>query len=405
MKIRPLAVMTTLALHASLPPESHAANFGQDLEFLRQHTEIVLLSDSRGQAQVAVAPKWQGRVMTSSAGGPDGTSFGWVNRELIASGVTQPHINVFGGEDRFWLGPEGGQFSIFFAKGVAFDLEHWFTPAALDTEPFEVVSRASDRVVCRRRIQLTNYSGTAFDLEVTREVRLVNPAEALSALGVKLPSGVSAVGFESVNSIKNLGEQPWSKDGGLLSIWILGMFNASPETTVVIPVQRGPVALRGPLVNDNYFGEVPADRLVARDGVVFFRADANYRSKIGVSPRRAKPVLGSYDAAGHALTLVQYTLPQGARDYVNSSWEIQKEPFGGDPVNSYNDGAPKPGAKQLGRFYELESSSPALALKPGESARHVHQTLHLQGSDKQLNAVARSGLGVKLDEIKKAFRP
>jgi hypothetical protein len=32
-----------------------------------------------------------------------------------------PHINVFGGEDRFWLGPEGGQFSIFFAKdGVVY---------------------------------------------------------------------------------------------------------------------------------------------------------------------------------------------------------------------------------------------------------------------------------------------
>ena len=28
------------------------------------------------------------------------------------------HVNVFGGEDRFWLGPEGGQYSIFFVKGT-----------------------------------------------------------------------------------------------------------------------------------------------------------------------------------------------------------------------------------------------------------------------------------------------
>ena len=109
MKLKPLAFMTTLALNASLHYESNAATFGQDLDFLRQHAEVVLLSDHTGQAQVAVVPKWQGRVMTSTAGGSGGASFGWVNRELIASGVTQPHINVYGGEDRFWLGPEGGQ--------------------------------------------------------------------------------------------------------------------------------------------------------------------------------------------------------------------------------------------------------------------------------------------------------
>jgi len=50
-------------------------------------------------------------------------------------------------------------------------------------------------------------------------------------------------------------------------------------------------------------------------------------------------------------------------------------------VNSYNDGPPSPGAKPLGPFYELESSSPALALKPGESATHIHRTIHLQGDE------------------------
>jgi len=33
--------------------------------------------------------------------------YGWINRELVASGKRQKHINAFGGEDRFWLaGPE-----------------------------------------------------------------------------------------------------------------------------------------------------------------------------------------------------------------------------------------------------------------------------------------------------------
>lgn len=386
------------------PATGSAATFGDDLDFLRKHTGVIVLSNKSGQAQVAVAPVYQGRVMTSTAAGAKGASFGWVNRELITSGKVQPHINVFGGEDRFWLGPEGGQFSIFFAKNAPFDLEHWFTPAAIDTEPFEVVSKSADRVVCRRQIRLTNFSGTPFDLEVNREVRLVNVTDALAQLGANLSASVKAVGFESVNSVKNTGSQPWTKETGLLSIWILGMLNASPETAVVVPFEKGAESGRGPAVNDTYFGKVPSDRLVVKDGVLFFRADANYRSKIGVSPRRAKSVLGSFDAANRTLTLVQFTLPKGVTDYVNSMWEMQKNPFGGDVANSYNDGPPQPGAKQLGKFYELETSSPALALKPGDSATHVHQTIHLQGSEKSLDAVARAAFGVGLQEIKAAFK-
>jgi Family of unknown function (DUF6786) len=403
MKQSVLAITLIAAIAATAGFQASAATFAQDVEFLRQHTDLVVLSDKSGAAQVAVAPAWQGRVMTTTARGPKGASFGWVNRELIASGKLQPHINVFGGEDRFWLGPEGGQFSIFFAKGSPFDLEHWFTPAAVDTERFEVVTKASDHILCRSQIQLTNYSGTAFRLEVNREVRLLSVANTLAGLGAKLPSGVESVGFESVNSVRNTGNHPWKKDTGLLSIWILGMLNASPESTIVIPFERGSESERGPAVNDTYFGKVPADRLVVRNGVLFFRADANYRSKIGISPRRAKPVLGSYDAANRTLTLVKFTFHRGVADYVNSAWELQKEPFRGDVANSYNDGPPKPGAKQLGKFYELESSSPALALHPGESATHVQQTIHLQGSDKTLESIARAILGVGLEEIKTAF--
>jgi uncharacterized protein DUF6786 len=398
-----LAITSIAAIAATASFRAAAATFEQDVQFLRQHTDLVVLSDKSGAAQVAVAPVWQGRVMTSTARGPKGASFGWVNRELIASGKLQPHINVFGGEDRFWLGPEGGQFSIFFAKGSPFDLEHWFTPAAVDTERFGVVTKTSDHILCRSQIQLTNYSGTAFRLEVNREVRLVSVANALAGLGAKLPSGVESVGFESVNSVRNTGNHPWNKDTGLLSIWILGMLNASPKSTIVIPFEPGSESERGPAVNDTYFGKVPADRLVVRNGVLFFRADANYRSKIGISPRRARPVLGSYDAANQTLTLVKFSFRRGGADYVNSAWELQKEPFRGDVANSYNDGPPKPGAKQMGRFYELESSSPALALYPGESATHAHQTIHLQGNEGKLDAIARAVLGVGLDEIKTAF--
>lgn len=395
-----------MATVVSVVSASAAASFGDDLAFLQKHLkDVIVLRDRAGSAQVAVVPAYQGRVMTSTADGPGGASFGWVNRDLIAAGKFEQHINVFGGEDRFWLGPEGGQFSIFFAKDVPFDLEHWFTPAPIDTEPFEIVSKSASRAVFRREFPLVNYSGTHFRVEVSREVRLVAPAAAVSKLGAKLPDAVKAVGFETVNTVRNRGKGPWTEDRGLLSIWILGMFNASPSTTVVIPFVKGPEADLGPIVNDTYFGKVPAERLVVRDGVLYFAADANCRSKIGIPPRRAKPVLGSYDAASQTLTLVTYTLPKGATNYVNSMWELQKQPFAGDVVNSYNDGPPKPGAKQLGKFYELETSSPALALGPGARATHTHQTLHLQGPEAALDPIAQTVLGVSLDQIKRALRP
>jgi len=388
----------------SAQQKSSVPTFGDDLAFLKKHVEVIVLSDKTGTTQVAVIPAYQCRVMTSTASGPEGISYGWVNRVLISSGKKQPHINVFGGEDRFWIGPEGGQYSIFFKKGDPFDLDHWFTPASIDTEPFELVSKSDDRVVCRRKIRLTNYSGTTFDVEVSREIRLLTAKEAQKHLGVMLKPSVKTVAFESVNSVKNTGTKAWKKESGLLSIWILGMLNASPTTTVVIPFKEGPESKVGPIVNDAYFGKVPADRLVVKGGVMYFAADANYRSKIGVSPNRSKPVVGSYDAVNHVLTLVQFTLPKGARDYVNSMWEIQKNPYGGDVVNSYNDGPPKPGAAQLGKFYELETSSPAQTLIPNQIGTHVNRTYHLQGSEADLDAIARATLGVSLDDIKSGLK-
>jgi hypothetical protein len=152
-------------------------------------------------------------------------------------------------------------------------------------------------------------------------------------------------------------------------------------------------------VNDAYFGKVPADRLVARGGRIFFKGDGEHRSKIGLSPQRATGLLGSYDAASGLLTIVSYTRPEGAGDYVNSMWEIQKQPYRGDAVNSYNDGAPVPGAKPLGPFYELETSSPAAELQAGGRLTHVHRTFHVQGERALLDALSRKLLGVSLDEV------
>src|SRR5262249_16532454 len=133
-------------------------------------------------------------------------------------------------------------------------------------------------------------------------------------------------------------------------------------------------------------------------GFLRFKCDGQYRSKIGLGPSRAKPALGSYSEELRLLTLVLYTKPAGAQAYVNSMWEMQKEPYGGDVVNSYNHGPTEPGKPSLGGFYEIESSSPAAALAPGAKLTHVHQTFHLVGPEDALDAISRRVLGVALPQ-------
>lgn len=376
--------------------------FQQDVAFLEQHTQVVVLTD--GQAQVAVCPEMQGRVMTSTAGGPDGLSYGWINREFIASGENNPHMNPLGGEDRVWFGPEGGQFSLFFKNGDPFDLDHWFTPKVINEEAYPIAEQSERHVVFEKSVFLKNYSDMEFKFDLNREIRLLDIPEVAEDLGLVIDPALKAVAYESVNTITNTGEDAWSEETGLVSVWMLGMYNPSPATTVVLPFVPGDESELGPIVNDAYFGKVPDDRLLVKEDVLFFRCDGKYRSKIGLSASRCKPVMGSWDAENQALTLVTYTRPQDATKYVNSMWELQDEPYSGDVVNSYNDGPAAPGEKPMGPFYELESSSPAAALAPGESLTHVHRTLHLRGDKTALDTIARSLLGVSIQEIESAFQ-
>ncbi|HVE41601.1 MAG TPA: DUF6786 family protein [Planctomycetota bacterium] len=383
-----------------------SSTYIDDYRFLHKHTETIeLMPERTSDARILVCPQLQGRVMTSTATWQGGLSFGWINRELIASGERRRHINAYGGEDRFWLGPEGGQFSIFFGKGDPQDLARWQTPAAIDTEPFDVAKQELESVHLRKKMKLANASGTAFELDLQREIRVLVKNDPGRLLGIQPGYGVRWVAYQSRNKVTNVGDKEWKKDGGLLSVWILGMFNPSPGTTVVLPYKQGPEDKLGPIVNDAYFGKVPGDRLRIEPGVVYFKGDGQRRSKIGLSPRRSLGVLGSYDAENESLTIVQFHQPKGAVDYVNSMWEIQKEPFAGDAANSYNDGPASPGAAPLGPFYELESSSPALSLKPGLSYTHVHSTFHFQGPLEELDKIAVHVLGVNLAMITRAFGP
>ena len=373
--------------------------YGYNRDFLKRHVEIIELSN--GDASIVIVPGWQGRVMTSTSTGDNGFSFGWINHDLIASGEIQPHINPFGGEERFWLGPEGGQYSIFFQQGKEFVYENWQTPDFLDTKPFDLDLLTDSSAHFSYETEAENYSGTLMKFRIEREVTLLKDKEIAGLTGTN-PDGLNGVAYRSVNRLINKGENGWIKEDGLLSIWMLGMFIPSPAVVVVIPFVPGDTEKLGPPVNDNYFGKISPDRLKISGNHIFFKADGKSRGKIGIPPLRSTGRMGSFDSENNILTLLICNVHEEVTDYVNSAWEIQDDPYSGDALNSYNDGPLEDGS-QMGPFYELESSSPAAALKPGESMSHTQVTLHFTGDPEKLDEISRSVLGIGLKEIREAL--
>ncbi len=371
-------------------------SFAADLEFLQQHGEVALLTAAHG-GRIAVSPRYQARVMTSAVSA-DGASLGWVNRVPIASGKTGTPFDNYGGEDRFWLGPEGGQFSVFFAPGMPFELEHWQTPSGFQEGAWDVAAQDAAFVSFERRFSVKNSSGTDFDVAVKRRIELLDAAAVSQALGLAVPDQVEWVAFRSDNQLNNVGARAWTRETGLISIWSLGMFVPADDTWVIAPFERSG---SGSVVSSDYFGVLPSERLRVDEprGVVLFLADGKYRSKIGLSQSRSRPVAASYTRSEKRLSIIRYSVPAGPRPYVNSKWETQAEPFAGDLFNSYNHGTLEAGKFADVRFYELESSSPGALLEPGQALSHEHQTFHFIGEEAALDAIAMQVLGVSLSLI------
>jgi hypothetical protein len=397
-------------LAADSNKKGSSMSYGEVRDFLAEHTQLVELTAENG-ARVAVAPAWQGRVMTSTCDGLQGPSFGFVYNDFIAAKkYDNPHFNNYGGEDRLWLTPEGGQFSLWFKPGEPQNLANWRTMPALNDAPWIVTSSADpSHVAMKVDAKFQNASGSDFHVEIVRDVRLLKAADLQKRLGEKAgrtlqSSGIKMVAYETDNQLINRGPR-MEKSKGLTSIWILSMLNAGPQAVTIIPYRQGSEAELGPVVRRDYFGPVPDERLQVTPQAVLFRDDANYRAKLGISQRRAKNILGAIDFETGVLSIVTFSMPDDPTKhlYPNSAWEMpQKEPFRGDVVNAYNDGPNDTGGR-LGDFYELESVSPTQELNTGESLSHRSAIIHVQADHTALVSLAKDVLGVDLDAVRRDF--
>ncbi len=338
----------------------------------------------------------------TSAVEPHGASLGFVHRAFIEAGKTGTQFDNFGGEDRFWLGPEGGQFGLYFPPGAPFEIASWQVPHELQEGEWAITQRDAVHVTFTRRMHLTSWSGTALDVTVERTVRVLGAGDVGARFGVAPSDGTRWVAFESDNRITNAGSAAWTRDVGLPSIWILGMYSLHGFRRARRRAirSRGPRADRERRVLRQGRRPIASSSTATRDGSRSGpMATTGARS---ASARRARETsrVALHSASARLLTLVHYKNPTSAPDgYVNSLWAKQADPYGGDVVNAYNDGPTEPGKPSLGGFYELETSSPAAALAPGQSIEHVHTTLHVTGDTAALDALARRVLGMPLARL------
>lgn len=394
-----------------------------------------------------VCPEWNGRVMTSSCDGLEGYSFGLINVKEIDSTENDHPSKDYGGEDQLTLSPEGGPFSLYYAVNAeqrAFATDPLQLPLGFQEGPFKIDSLPqSPDVRMRRNVQMKNLTGTHFDLDVVRTVRLLDQDDIRKTFGnavaVSLEqTDVSYVGFATTNSLINRGPVH-SRLSGLVSICIRAMFNSSPNSVAVVPFRSGDERWLGPPVCADFFGSSPHGRLRLLPEAALLRADSKYRCQVGVSRKRALARVGSIDFRDGVLTLIAYDMPEPpwehdylcnaycetvdgvapdfvcAREYdlakaekitadpemapVSDAPEPDDASYAGEVVRAYNHGPILPGEPISGRFYEFDVFSPTRELFKGESLVHHQSTVHINADNRTLAYLAQRVLGVDYDRV------
>ncbi|MBI5116019.1 hypothetical protein HZA56_06055 [Candidatus Poribacteria bacterium] len=364
------------------------ATFEQTKQFLASAgLRTITLKREASEGCLLIAPDLSARIMAVSMDGAADENFGFVKPEAIANRGKDPQFNAYGGALRWWVGPEGGQYGVAFPPGTEnFDLNSWYISEEYNGKPFAVAypqQEAGTSALMGTEFSVRNTIGTRFNIGVTSRISLIgNSLMNSRSKNKNRQPRLKHLGYLSETTFENLSSEPMRKETGLLSIWMLGMYVAGQRTYVIAPFERRGI---GRIVTDTYFnaGGIGGNRLIVNEksGYLLFRADAKERSKIGLSRSSASSVIGSMDVSRNLLTVWRFPIRR-SMPYVNSLWEQQKRPYAGDVSNSYNDDG------KFGNFYELECSSHALALKPGERFSFPLEIHHYRGSGETLHSLA-----------------
>lgn len=379
---QPLTTSTPEVLDENTP-------FGKDLAFMRKHDpELVVLQNDN--TYLITSAKYQGKVFTTTNKSPERPSFGYINRKAFGLDTPAEHVNVYGSENRLWLGPEAGPHALFFKPGTPFNGDTWYTPAAIDHEPWGLVKQSDATVVFEKDAEFTGRQGTTFQTKIDREVELLGQEriKEMYQYDSLAMQDLSIVGYSTRNKVTNIGEQAWTRESGTICLWLLDMLPAGDQVEIVMPFESPQSDVLGGL--KRYFGAIPDDRLKATSKAVYLRGDGKFKSKIGLPPSLAGNRIGSLDLEHNVLTVVFADVEPNAT-YLAMQWSQDIDPYDGDAITAYNDVGEDDG--NTATFYEVESIAPAAFLKPGESSVHIHTVYHFTGEPAALVAAAQALLG------------
>ncbi len=383
-----ITLIVIVVILFSCSTDSTRYSFSDDLKILETVDQLTILQN--GEAAIAVSGAYQGRVFTSTATGLNGPSIGWYKRNTIIAGNSANLMASIGGESRMWFGPEAGKYALFFDGGVEQIPENVITPTDLNQMKFEVTDQSNTYVLSEGNMRIPNANGFVFALKAKRLITLLNQEEIEASLEISLPEDLPTVAFSVATEIENTGLVQWTKDGGLIAIWDLACIPPSPNSWVIIPTSKPKESITP------YFTAVKEGGIFYAENAILYNSDGGYLNKIGVVPSYCRNVFGSYSPERNQLHIVKYSLDNDSI-YVNSQWG-NSDPYNGDVINVFN-GEVDLELDRNWPFYELETSSSAKELMPGEKMKHTQSIYHFVGSKAALNEIAKIVLGVSLNEL------
>lgn len=313
------------------------------------------------------------RVLSCQMEGVEGDLF-WHNPALENKDTAKAVFAAAGGGsggDRLWLAPEIGFSWPDIKKARVSPWDSYKTPPQMDPADWRVVEELDHHL--RLTAEMTVYDGRvkkSVTVRVSRQFNAIDPPEGL-------PAGVRSLSFSIRNDLQVLG----GENGAVVGTWDLLQLPAGG--TLICPTVS-PVAK--PRI---YYGSHDTQRMSHDDRAFRFKIDGKRQLKFGLTPWQTTGRMGYYRNAGGVSTLIFRTFSvQPGMPYIDLPL-ASDELFGGDALQSYNDGG------GFGGFGEMEYHDPGVVVGKTPETRSGSNTTHvLAGPDEAIRTAAQSLLGV-----------
>jgi len=321
------------------------------LNYLTQKTSVIELCNQLG-GRVAVCPEWNGRVLTSTCDGLEGESFGWVNVQAIDAECFED----FGGEDHWTLSPIVHSFAVELIK--------------------------ENKAVLQRTLQTADANGVAVEFQLSRSISLLNRQTIGALFGDDVANAleqedVSVVGFRTENTVS-------SSEKACVAGRLRGMFNASPNSVVILTTPPENFLSEQPSIDVDYLGGAPHGRIRHLPQALLIRADGRGQCQITMPFPDSPPIFGALELRLGTLTLWTFDLPNDSEE---------------DAIRIYNSGRSRTSTLDWAAYYEINCFSAAQELLSEDSRTYCQSILHLNANNDVLDGLVRNIFDVSLEEI------